>query len=295
MYEQAERLYVSNDRGQSWTPLGTPGFPYTWNNSGPALLLDPLTPTTIYAASMCQSVTNNCGVSKSTDGGLTWTVSSNSPPLPILGLAIDPKTPSNLYASTGFGIFKSTDGAATWSPTGSLGEAGAVAAVAVDPLNSAVVYASVGNSLSAGIYKSTDSGATFTAISNGLPSGWFANSLVLVPSVPGRVYAIGSFAPTKDIYRTDDSGNTWMKVGSGLPDGPVSALAVDPGNSSVVYAAPSAGGLYRSTDAGATFSLVPGMRIPMVSSVAIDPTNSSQIYAGSQFNPSDAFVMKIAP
>jgi photosystem II stability/assembly factor-like uncharacterized protein len=308
VYALADRLYVSNDRGRSWKPLGTPGSPYTWASSGPTLLLDPFTPTTIYAAGMCQSFHNNCGVSKSTDGGLTWTVSSNSPLVPgvsppitmlgtslILGMAIDPKTPSNLYASTGFGIFKSTDGAATWNLTGSLGSAGAVAAVAVDLLNSAVLYASVGNSLSAGIYKSTDAGATFTAISNGLPSGWFANSLVPVPSVPGRVYAIGSFAPTKDVYRTDDSGNTWMKVGSGMPDGPVSALAVDPGNSSVVYAAPSVGGLYRSTDAGATFSPVPGMRIPIVSSVAIDPTNSSQIYSGSQFNPSDVFVMRIAP
>ncbi len=308
VYALADRLYVSNDRGQSWTPLGTPGFPYTWAYSAPTLLLDPLTPTTIYAAGMCQSFHNNCGVSKSTDGGLTWTVSSNSLPEPglsppitmlgsslILGLAIDPKTPSNLYASTGLGIFKSTDGAATWNLTGSLGNAGAVTAVAVDPLNSAVLYASVGNSLSAGIYKSTDAGATFTGNSNGLPSGWFADSLVLVPSVPGRVYAIGSFAPTKDVYRSDDSGNTWMKVGSGLPDGPVSALAVDPGNSSVVYAAPSAGGLYRSTDAGATFSLLPGLRIPIVNSLAIDPANSSQIYTGSQFNPSDVFVMKIAP
>jgi photosystem II stability/assembly factor-like uncharacterized protein len=308
VYALADRLYVSNDRGQSWTALGTPGFPYTWANSGPTLLLDPLTPTTIYAAGMCQSFHTNCGVSKSADGGLTWTVSSNSPLEPgvnppitmlgnslILGMAIDPKTPSNLYASTGSGIFKSADGAATWSLTGSLGSAGPVAAVAVDPLNSAVLYASVGSSLNQGIYKSTDAGATYTAISNGLPSGWFANSLVLVPSVSGRVYAIGSFAPTKGVYRTDDSGNTWMKVGSGLPDGPVSALAIDPGNSSVVYAAPSGGGLYRSRDAGATFSLVPGLRIPIVSSLAIDPTNSTQIYTGSQFNPSDVFVMKIAP
>lgn len=295
------RLYVSNDRGQSWTPLGTPGPQFEGPFPDLTLVLDPLTPTTMYAASICQANSSGriCGLSKSTDGGMTWTVNAisglNNGFVPILGLAIDPKTPSNLYTSTGFGIFKSTDGAATWSPTGSLGDVGAVAAVAVDPLNSAVLYASVGNAPGAGIYKSTDAGATFTAVSNGLPSGWFANSLVLVPSVPGRVYGIGSFAPTKDVYRTDDSGNTWMKVGSGLPDGPVSALAIDPGNSSVVYAAPSAGGLYRSTDAGATFSLVPGLRIPIVSSLAIDPANSSQIYTGSQFNPWDAFVMKIAP
>ena len=38
-----------------------------------------------------------------------------------------------------------------------------------------------------------------------------------------------------------------------------------------------------------------GLRIPIVSSIAIDPTSSAHIYTGSQFNPSDAFVMKIAP
>jgi hypothetical protein len=110
--------------------------------------------------------------------------------------------------------------------------------------------------------------------------------------VPGRVYALGSFSTT-GLYRTDNGG-TWLKIGSGLPDGAIVALTIDPNTPSTVYAAPSGGGLYRSTDAGASFILMPGLRIPIVSAIAIDPTNSSQIYIGTQFNPADAFVMKIA-
>ena len=102
-------------------------------------------------------------------------------------------------------------------------------------------------------------------------------------------------ARASGLYRSDNGGNNWIKIGSGLPDGVIFALAVDPGNPSTVYAAPSAGGLYRSTDAGASFTLVPGLRIPIVNAIAIDPANGSQIYTGTQFNPGDAFVMKIVP
>ncbi len=316
VFALADRLYVSNDRGQSWTPLGSLGnnlFPApTFPFSGPILILDPLTPTTMYAAGVCHNGPPNCGISKSTDGGVTWTLIPLTVPAPgpqsapvfINGLAIDPKTPSILYASTtNAGIYKSTDAGATWKSTGSLTTTNAIA---VDPSNSTVVYASsgvpippaaVGGPLTPDtftVYKSTDAGATFTAVSNGLPAQWFPSNLVVDPSVSGRVYAVGSFF-TSGVYRTDNGGSNWMKIGSGLPDGPIFALAVDPANSSTVYAAPSAGGLYRSTDAGASFTLMPGLRIPNVNTIAIDPTNGSQIYTGTQSNPGDAFVMKILP
>jgi photosystem II stability/assembly factor-like uncharacterized protein len=294
---------MSNDRGQSWTPRGSPSgtsgpllFPPPFGGA-PNLVLDPLTPTTMYAAGNC-TFTNNgpptCGVSKSTDGGATWiltpiTISGPGPqPVIINGLAIDPKTPSRLYAASGnAGIFKSTDAGATWI----IFPLTTAATVAVDPQNSTVVYASFGSN-SGTIFRSPDAGTTWATITNGLPTGWFANVLVTDRSVPGRVYALGSFSTT-GLYRTDNGG-TWLKIGSGLPDGAIVALTIDPNTPSTVYAAPSGGGLYRSTDAGASFILMPGLRIPIVSAIAIDPTNSSQIYIGTQFNPADAFVMKIA-
>ena len=304
VYALSDRLYVSNDRGQNWTPRGSPAnpgpllFPPPFGGA-PLLVLDPLTPATMYAAANC-TFTNNgpptCGVSKSTDAGGSWTFNpitiSGPGPQPVFvnGLAIDPKTPSRLYAaSSTAGIFKSTDGGATWAGIFPLTSA---ATVAVDPQNPTVVYASFGSNTGS-IFRSPDAGSTWATITNGLPTGWFANVLVTDRSVPGRVYALGSFSST-GLYRTENGGSNWIKIGSGLPDGAIVALTIDPNTSSTVYAAPSGGGLYRSTDAGASFILMPGLRIPIVSAIAIDPTNSSQIYTGTQFNPADAFVMKVA-
>ncbi len=259
---------------------------------------------------MSNGVYTGCGVSKSTDGGVTWTWNQiapappSQPPIFAIGLAIDPKTPSILYAATTFGIYKSTDGGVTWNPSGGF-QLGALA-VAVDPLNS-LVYASIGTTIPAppatgsgtspsfGLFRSIDAGATWAPINNGgLPSGWFANNLIVDPSVPRRIYASGSFV-TPGLYRSDDGGNTWSSIGSGLPNSPLNALAFDPAKSSTLYAGSVAGGLYRSLDAGLSWSQLPGLRVPIVYAIAVAPTDSSRIYAGAQLNPADAFVMKIVP
>src|SRR5207249_443675 len=53
---------------------------------------------------------------RSTDGGESWSaVSAGLPNLPVTALAIDPQTPTILYAGTqGGGVYKSTDGGESW-------------------------------------------------------------------------------------------------------------------------------------------------------------------------------------
>jgi photosystem II stability/assembly factor-like uncharacterized protein len=328
LYALADYLYVTDNGGQDWTKLGTPGIPIFGLL---ALVLDPVNSTTIYSTgpTSLRPISGGVvvgGVYKSTDGGLNWTFSpiatstADTPafiggPAIVGGLAIDPRTPSTVYAAIlNGGIFKSTDAATTWKSTGPL-PAAVGTAVAVDLLNPAVLYASgaavsIPPVFNGSLYKSLDAGATWSPINNGLPSGWFANFLIPDRTVPGRVYAARSdiipspflpptFLPpgpppsSNLIYRTDDGGNSWMPIGSGLPDWPIASLAVDPINSALVYVAPRYGGLYRSTDAGETFTVVPGMQVPIVGSIAIDPSNPSNIYTGTFINPGDAFVMKI--
>ena len=296
VFALSDRLYVRND-GQSWTALGIPGAYSTM------LVIDPITSTTMYAA-------GPTGLWKSMDGGVTWA------PLPgsavqqgaVFALTLDPKRPSTLYATTfgvnGWMMANSGDSGATWelsgSPTGTY-------SIAVDPLNPAVIYGSVQSypeppppgqfpfqgGPTGYLTKSTDGGTTWTTISSGLPSGWYADTLVPDPQTPGRIYALGSNA-SGGIYRTDNGGTTWIAIGLGLPDWKLNVLAIDPTRPTVLYASSAAGGVYRSVDAGANWVPVPGMRTPIVTSIAIDPSNPSRIYAGAQFNSQDAVVIKIA-
>jgi photosystem II stability/assembly factor-like uncharacterized protein len=97
-----------------------------WTTNGPgggtirALAIDPHTPTTLYAGVRGAPG----GVFKSTDGGASWSAVNTGLPDPsatdlaVFSLAIDPQTPTTLYAGTWFGVFKSTDGGGTWVDTG---------------------------------------------------------------------------------------------------------------------------------------------------------------------------------
>ena len=69
------------------------------------LAIDPVTTNTIYATS---SSTSSGGIFQSTDGGGSWsTYSSGLDPMTAKPIAIDPATPSRLYAGTfGGGIFR---------------------------------------------------------------------------------------------------------------------------------------------------------------------------------------------
>src|SRR5262245_57307815 len=86
-----------------------------WVRLGPeggevdSLVFHPTDPQILYAGALA-------GIRKSTDGGASWidadTGITNNPW--VLGLAIDPVTPSTVYAGSD-GIWKSTDAGATWT------------------------------------------------------------------------------------------------------------------------------------------------------------------------------------
>ena len=105
---------------------------------------------------------------KSTDGGANWNVVWSEPgPNPyvnwVQALAIDPVTPTTLYAGTGgSGVFKSTDGGTTWKVGSGLT---AAFALAIDPLTPTTLYAGTGGP--GYVFKSTDGGASWSAVDSG--------------------------------------------------------------------------------------------------------------------------------
>jgi photosystem II stability/assembly factor-like uncharacterized protein len=60
------------------------------------------------------------GVGKSTNGGTSWSCSATGlPPSVVTVLALDPQTPTTLYAGLGGGgVFTSTDGGGRWRASG---------------------------------------------------------------------------------------------------------------------------------------------------------------------------------
>ncbi len=101
-------------------------------------------------------------------------------------LAIDPANSKILYAGlrgndnkgTGGGVFKTTDGGASWTAINTGLASTRVQALAVDPANSSTVYAAAMDAIvpvtyagvGGGVYKTTDGGASWTAINTGLKS-----------------------------------------------------------------------------------------------------------------------------
>ncbi len=133
----------------SWTRYG-PG-----SGSISSIVVDPLTPTTVYAGAIG-------GVFKSTDGGDSWSLASmDLYGRSIYSLAIDPLTPETLYAGSDFvEVYKSTDGGASWNPTGD-GITQKVYALAVDPLTPTTLYAGTWEH---GIFKSTNGGESWIRV-----------------------------------------------------------------------------------------------------------------------------------
>ncbi len=274
-------VFKSTDSGGSWTPTGLTG-----ENVG-ALAINPANPATLYAGMIYR------GVFKSTDAGGTWVpVNSGLRIQQVLGLAINPTTPATLYAAGSGGIFKSKDSGGTWADAGAgLTNLGLVAAVAIDPSNSATLYAGAWtpepNRLNGGLFKSTDSGDTWAATSVGLTDPQI-HALAINPVNPASLYAgTGSGG----VFRSTNSGVTWDVTNAGLTLTDVLALAVNPVNSSTLYAGTN-GGVFKSTDAGGTWSTVnSGLTELGVTALAINPANPSTLYAGTNggvFKSTDA-------
>ena len=84
-------------------------------------------------------------------------------------------------------------------------------AIAIDPASPSTLYAG----LLPGIYKSIDSGASWTASYEGFPGGATINVIVVDPLTPSTVYA----GTTLGVYKSVDSGAHWAASNAGLGAG----------------------------------------------------------------------------
>lgn len=251
------------------------------------------------------------GVWKTTNNGTTWTPIFDDQGVSSIGdIAIAPSNsdivwvgtgePNNRQSSTyGDGIYKSLDGGKTWAHMGLL-ESEHIGRIVIDPGDSKVVYVAAqghlwGANKERGLFKTTDAGATWTNMlaideDTGVTDVAMAanNSQVLYAASYQRRRTAWGFSgggPTGGIHKTTDGGKTWTKLAGGLPSGIVGRIGLDACRSrpNVVYAIvehKTAGGVYRSGDAGLTWQRMNELnnRPVYYSQIRCDPNNDQRVY-----------------
>jgi cysteine-rich repeat protein len=272
-------LLKSIDGGANWLAVNA-SLPGTIVST---LAIDPITPGTVYAG-IQNADGNPFGVFKTTNGGRAWQAvnaglslrpRSDSQPVLIQVLAIDPVVPSTLYAGARGGAFKSTDGAASWHAIDAgLPSFPVVTVLAVDPSTPSTLYAA--ENLTGGLFESSDGGGAWSA--SGLESA-FVTALAIDPLTPGTLYAAGPYGVAKS---TDGFSMDYDFANSGLTYTDIDALAIDPRTPTTLYAAERySGGVFKSTDGAATWGPANVDLPDTVLALAIDPFAPDTLYAAT--------------
>lgn len=234
------------------------------------IVINPASPSILYAA------TSN-GILKTTTAGTQWaSANSGLSNTNVSALAIDPVTPTTLYAGTvRSGIFKSVDSGNTWISSSSGLSNLNMTAIAVDPISPATLYAATDGG---GVFKSINSGATWTAINGGIID-FTIQTLAIDPTTPATIYA-GGFSG--GVFKTINSGLSWTTSNSGLAFTNVVHLAIDPVTPTTVYASTVGGGVYKTTNGASTW--IPsnsGFTGLSPNKVEIDASTPANLYAST--------------
>lgn len=271
-------IFKSVDGGGQWVEVSK-----AFSHVG-VLVPDPAASDTLYAAA---EGSGTAGVFKTADGGGSWALRSHGiSAFEVEKLIVDPQTPSTLYVATSSrGVLKSSDWGRSWTPVNQgLPLAGGiyVQTLAIDPLDPRVLYASVSYRL----YKTLNGGLHWAPIANPGYDGVYL--LDVDPQQPRILNA----ATSQALFHSSDGGATWVRDAGALGDGYQSLVVTDiarhPFSPAVLYAGTAFVGwpefccpdigLFRSTDRGATWTL---LAEGSFYKLAVDPQAPSTLYATS--------------
>jgi photosystem II stability/assembly factor-like uncharacterized protein len=205
-------IFKSTNGGGSWTAINTG----VTNTDISVVAVSPTDSQTLYAGAVAYNSYVG-GMYKSTNGGSTWTeinsgmITGTLPFATVGSLAVSP-TGLVLYAGTNQGLFKSSDAGGSWSAANSgLTLSGSFASLAIDPVDSQVVYTGTNNG---SVFSSNNGGSSWSVVASGLTDSriystgttgvWTSRDMVQLPApvisgVPGGTAKVGYyyiFTPT---------------------------------------------------------------------------------------------------
>ena len=211
--------FIAPSHAASWAPIG-PGsasvFSLTHSDANPQFML---------------AGTFFGGVYRSEDGGQHWAhVNSPFSRTTVFTANFAPGSTTTIYVGTfSQGLYKSSDGGLTWQQVTNGLDGTSVNALAFDPGQPTSMLVATDT----GVFRSTDSGATWTNSYRGATP----RALTFVPGQTGLVF-LGTLQ--QGILRSIDSGQTWQAFSQGMNQVDVNSLTTDT-NGSTVYAATNQG------------------------------------------------------
>lgn len=220
------------------------------------------------------------GIWKTTNGGQSYIpLGDELPSLSVSSIVVDQFNPNNIYIAISdhvwygppaLGIYKSTDSGNSWEPTAlslNLTENKRIYKILAHPtLPKTMLIAT-----EKGLYKTVDGFQHVTMINN-----INTYDLAFKTDDPSVVFQISS---SGEFLKSDDTGNTFSSITNHAGTGNVVRIATTPQNPNLLYIS-KGDRLYRSLDAGSTFSFVSTLdnSNPIL---VVDPQNSDVLVHGN--------------
>jgi len=225
-------MYKTKDGGLTWSPI----FDDRAYLAIGAIAIDPSNPEIVYVGTGDPNITGypflGDGLYRSVNGGQSWSRIGLAETRIISKIVIDPSNPQRIHVGTmGLpfernrqrGLYSTTDGGLSWKQSLFVSEQAGIIDLVMDPKNPSTLYAAAWNRIrnnresmisgpDAAIYKSTNSGQSWTKLTGGLPTGNMGRiGLAFYSGTPNQVFAMynDDTAELENIFRTSDDGNTW--------------------------------------------------------------------------------------
>jgi photosystem II stability/assembly factor-like uncharacterized protein len=272
-------VWKTENGGTTWTPV----FDEQGSYSIGCITMDPDNPNVVWVGTgennSQRSVSFGDGVYKSMDGGTTWQNMGLKESEHIGNIVIDPRSSNIVYVAAqgplwrsggDRGLYMTTDDGATWERILHISDDTGINEVHMDPRDSNVLYATsyqrrrhvwtlINGGPEGGIHKSTDGGATWRKLTEGLPEDVDIGriGLAISPADPDVIYAIVE-AQRDDggIFRSRDRGESWEKMSDykSVSAQYYNELVADPGDVDTFFSMDT--WLHVSTDGGKTLTKV---------------------------------------
>lgn len=294
-------ILKSTDGGQTWRVLNKANG--LGNLFVSSLFMHPTNPDILVAGTGGGDLIGS-GVYLTTDGGETWTLTLEEPPMVAgsperLGFGvveISPVSPAVVYAASNNSFYRSDDGGWTWNrylypgseanpfwgPPGM--KSGFPIDLEADRRDPMRVFA---NMYQGGNLLSTDGGRTWANASRGY-TGAMVKGVEIDKDDPGIAYSVAS----NGVFKSTDGGGDWRGLNTPTANFPaeMETVAVSPSNGRHVLVSDAMSGrMYKSVDGGQTWDLVLDYGSIIAAAIGNPPSNNDALqgFTSIAYAPSD--------